>query len=197
MHAFRRLGWAASFVVGALLTTGGYLPAQESNDAPSPAEQRGPTDPAELAAFVDGIMAAQFKDKHIAGATIAVVVDNKPFFAKGYGYADVAAKKPVDPATSMFRIGSVSKLFTWTAVMRLAQEGKLDLDADINQYLKGFQVPATYPEPITLKHLLAHTPGFEDHVIKLFGRSADDLQPLDEILARNLPARVRKPGQLV
>ncbi len=63
-------------------------------------------------------MAMQLKDKHIAGATVSVVVDNKPFFAKGYGYADVKAKKPVDPQTSMFRVGSVSKLFTWTAIMR-------------------------------------------------------------------------------
>ncbi len=196
MQSVRRLGLNALCFAGALLTSGGHLPAQDTNDEPAPAERRGPSDPAELEAFVDGIMAAQLKDKHIAGATIAVVVDSKPFFAKGYGYADVAAQNPVDPATSMFRIGSVSKLFTWTAVMRLAQEGKLDLDADVNQYLHGVQIPATYPEPITLKHLLSHTPGFEDHVINLFGRSADELRPLDEILAGRLPARVRKPGQL-
>jgi CubicO group peptidase (beta-lactamase class C family) len=170
--------------------------AQEPEQGNDPSKQRGPTDPAELEAFVDGIMAAQLKDKHIAGATIAFVVDNKPFLAKGYGYADVETRRPVDPATSMFRIGSVSKLFTWTAVMRLAQEGKVDLDADVNKYLKGVQIPATYSEPVTLKHLMAHTPGFEDHVIGLFGRSTDDLGPLGEILAKRLPARVRKPGEL-
>ena len=170
-------------------------PAAESTEE-SPAAPRGPTDPAELEAFVDGIMATQLNDKHIAGATIAFVVDNKPFFSKGYGYADVAAKKPVDPDESMFRIGSVSKLFTWTAVMQLAEQGKLDLDADINEYLSDFQIPATYAQPITLKHLMSHTPGFEDHVIGLFGRSADDIGPLGELLARELPARVRKPGEL-
>ncbi len=170
----------------------------EPTDRPTGATDspRGPTDPAELEAFVDGIMAAQLKDKHIAGATIAVVVDNKPFWSKGYGYADVEAKTPVDPATTMFRIGSVSKLLTWTAIMRLAQEGKLDLDADINEYLQDFKIPATYPEPITLKHLLSHTPGFEDHVIALFGHDAEDVGPLGEVLARRLPARVRKPGEL-
>jgi CubicO group peptidase (beta-lactamase class C family) len=181
-------------------TTAAPPPAEQNNASPaesnSTSKPRGPTDPAELAAFVDGVMAAQIKDKHIAGATIAFVVDNKPFFAKGYGYADVENRKPVDPATSMFRIGSVSKLFTWTAVMRLAQEGKVDLDADVNKYLKGVQIPGTYPEPVTLKHLLAHTPGFEDHVIGLFGRSTDDLGPLGEILAKRLPGRVRKPGTL-
>jgi len=165
--------------------------------AAAPRRRQGPTDPAELEAFVDGVMATHMKDKHIAGAAIAFVVDNRPFFAKGYGYADVAAKKPVDPDTTMFRVGSVSKLFTWLAVMQLVDEGKLDLDADVNEYLTDFKIPNTFDEPITLKHLLTHTPGFEDRVIGLFGRSADDVRPLGALLADELPARVRKPGELV
>ncbi len=157
--------------------------------------RRGPSDPAELAAFVDGVMTAQMKDKHVAGAVFIMVIDNKPFFAKGYGLADVEAGKPVDPETTMFRIASVSKLFTWTALMQLAEQGKLDLDADINQYLADFKIPATYPEPITCKHLLSHTPGFEDRVIGLFGRGPSD-EPLGKLLSHDLPARVRPPGQL-
>ena len=154
------------------------------------AAHRGPTSVTDLEAFLDGILTIQLKDRHIAGATISVVVDDKPFFAKGYGYADVAAKKPVDAEVTMFRIGSVSKLFTWTAVMQLAEQGKLDLDADVNKYLTDFKVPETYSKPITLKHLMSHTPGFEDQVIGLFARSPDKT-PLGEILARDLPARVR------
>ena len=95
----------------------------------------------------------------------------------------------------MFRIGSVSKLFTWTAVMQLVEQGKLDLDADVNTYLTEFKIPETYPEPITLKHLLAHTPGFEDHVLGLFAHGPDKLEPLGKILARELPARVRPAGR--
>ena len=125
-----------------------------------------------------------------------MVVDNKLFFAKGYGYADVEAKKPVDPDATMFRIGSVSKLFTWTAVMQLVEQGKLDLDADINQYLTEFKIPTTYPQPITLKNLLTHTPGFEDQVIGLFAHDPDEISPLGQLLARDLPARVRPPGEL-
>lgn len=177
--------------------------ADASPTKPSPAApieeaaQEGPSDPAELAAFIDGIMATQLEDKHIAGATIAVVVNNKPFFAKGYGYADVATKKPVNPDETMFRIGSVSKLFTWTAVMQLVEQGKLDLDADINQYLgDDFKIPATFSKPITLKNLLTHTPGFEDQVIGLFARDADTTSSLEKILARSFPARVRPPGEL-
>jgi len=164
--------------------------------APSAPTHRGPTSVEDLAAFVDGIMAIHLKDKHIAGATISVVVDNKPFFAKGYGYADVDEKKPVSPEATMFRIASVSKLFTWTAVMQLAEQGKLDLDADVNKYLTAFKVPETYSQPITLKNLMTHTPGFEDQVIGLFAHSPDKIEPLGEILARELPARVRAPGQL-
>jgi len=136
------------------------------------------------------------RDHHIAGATISVVVEDKPFCARGYGYADVAAKKPVSAEATMFRIGSVSKLFTWTAVMQLAEQGKLDLDADVNKYLTDFKVPETYSKPITLKHLMSHTPGFEDHFIGLFAHSPDKMAPLGEILAHDLPARVRAPGQL-
>ncbi len=169
---------------------------KDSDTAELPADDRGPKDPKELEAFVDGIMAVQFKDKHIAGATIAFVVDNKPFFSKGYGDADVDAGKPVDPDTTMFRVGSVSKLFTWLAVMRLVEEEKLDLDTDVNEYLTEFKVPDTFEEPVTLRHLLTHTPGFEDHVIGLFGRGADDVRPLGELLADEMPARVRAPGKL-
>ena len=98
---------------------------------------------------------------HIAGAAVSVVKDGKLFFAKGYGYADLENDIPVDPEQTIFRIGSVGKLFTWTAVMQLVEQGKLDLDADINTYL-DFRIPDTYPQPITLKHLMTHTSGFED-----------------------------------
>ena len=71
----------------------------------------------------------------VAGAVVVVVKDGQTLLQKGYGYADVAAHKPVDPETTMFRTGSVSKLTTWTAVMQLVEQGKLDLDADVNGYL--------------------------------------------------------------
>jgi CubicO group peptidase (beta-lactamase class C family) len=167
-----------------------------AGSAEQPPPRNGPTDRAELEAFVDGIMAVHLKDKHIAGATIAVVVDNKLFFAKGYGLADVERKKPVNPDETMFRIGSVSKLFTWTAVMQLVEQGKLDLDADINQYLREFKIPPTFARPITLKDLLAHTPGFEDHVIGLFAHGPEKISPLGQLLARDLPTRVRPPGEV-
>ncbi|HET9908456.1 MAG TPA: serine hydrolase, partial [Anaerolineales bacterium] len=119
--------------------------------------------------------------------------DGKLLFAKGYGYADVENAIPVDPEQTIFRIGSVTKLFTWTAVMQLAEQGKLDLDADINTYL-DFRIPDTYPQPITLTHLLTHTPGFEDRFFEVLASDVDDLVPVREWLVSHMPARVRPPG---
>jgi CubicO group peptidase (beta-lactamase class C family) len=90
----------------------------------------------------------------------------------------------------------VTKLFTWTAVMQLVEQGKLNLDADVNTYLKDFKIPQTCPEPVTLAHLLTHTAGFEDQVIGLFARSAEAMIPLGRLLAREMPKRVRPPGVL-
>ena len=164
--------------------------------APALAARRlaGPTDPAELETFIDGLMAAQMEQNHVAGATISVVKDGKLFFAKGYGYADVENRVPVDPDTTLFNTGSVGKPFTWTAVMQLVEQGKLDLNADVNTYL-DFKIPATYPEPITLIHLMTHTPGFEDRVYGIYASSPEKIVPLGEWLARNIPARVRRPGE--
>ncbi len=155
----------------------------------------GPTDPAEVEAFLDGAINTQLAANHIAGAVVVVVRDGKILFSKGYGYADVERRTPVDPARTLFRPGSISKLFTWTAVMQLVEQGKLDLNADVNTYL-DFQLPATFPEPITLAHLMAHTAGFEDKGQGLFYLTPDRLVPLGQMLKENIPARVFPPGQV-
>ena len=157
-----------------LLSIVGSAMAQENRVAPgrnvptAPSQAQGPTDPAELEAFLDELFAKEMEEYHIAGAAVSVVKDGKLFFAKGYGYADLENGIPVDPEQTIFRIGSVGKLFTWTAVMQLVEQGKLDLDADINTYL-DFRIPDTYPQPITLKHLMTHTSGFEDRLLESRG----------------------------
>ncbi len=150
----------------------------------------------DLEAFFDGALRVQLESKHIAGAVVAVVVGDKLVFTKGYGYADVEKQLPVDPQTTMFRIASVTKLFTWTSAMQLVEEGKLDPDADINTYLKGtgVQIPAAFGKPITLKDLMTHTPGFEDRPVGLFAHRAAEMKPLAEVLKSDMPARVRPPG---
>src|SRR5699024_10909955 len=115
-------------------------------------------------------------EENIPNAAVSVVHDGEVIFEKGYGYADIASETPVDPETSLFRIGSISKLMTWTAIMQLVEQGKLDLDTDINEYL-DFEIPAYADTPITLRHLLTHTPGFEDYASEIFVLEEENLLP--------------------
>ncbi|MEZ4829355.1 MAG: serine hydrolase domain-containing protein [Bacteroidia bacterium] len=151
--------------------------------------------PANTEAFFDGMMEAHLNAHHIAGATVSIVKDGRLFFSKGYGYSHVKNKEKVNPETSLFLVGSVSKLFTWTAVMQLVEKDSLDLDKNINDYLTRFKIPDTYEEPITLRHLLTHTAGFED-MYRIFAKNAEEVKPLGEFLEKNMPKRVRKPGEV-
>jgi CubicO group peptidase (beta-lactamase class C family) len=122
------------------------------------------------------------------GTVVTVVSGDRTVFAQGYG--------SLDAQRSLIRIASISKLFTWTAVMQQVQAGRLDLNTDVNHYLKTFRIPATYPQPITLLDLMNHTAGFEDQTIGLGARTAADVQPLGDYLATHIPARIRPPGQI-
>ena len=170
--------------------------AEEMNQLLIPSPQPGPTDPLEMEAFMDELFKSEMEEYHIAGAAVSVVKDGKLFFAKGYGYADLENNIPVDPEQTVFRIGSTNKLVTWTAVMQLVEQGKLDLDVDVNTYL-DFHIPDTYPQPITLQHLMTHTAGFEDLYLDFItlDENADTLAP-GEFLASHIPGRVQPPGEV-
>src|SRR6185503_16893110 len=142
--------------------------------------------------FLDGIVPLQLAKDDIAGATIAIVKDGKVLFSKGYGYADIEKKKPVSAEETLFRPGSVSKLFTWTAVMQLFEQGKLDLDRDVNDYL-DFKIPDAFGQPISLKNLLTHTPGFEEQIKDLFTNRPESPN-LGDYLKTHIPARIFPPG---
>lgn len=150
----------------------------------------------QLESFSDGVMFTSMQSHHVAGAVLSVVADGELIFSKGYGYRDVQQQLPVDPEQTLFRIASISKLLTWTALMQLYEQNKLDLDTDINEYLEGIEIPATFDEPITIRHLMSHKPGLEDHVIKLFSRNQEDMRPYLDLLNEELPKRVRAPGDL-
>ena len=139
-------------------------------------------------------MVKDMEEYHIAGAAVAVVKDGKLFFAKGYGYADLKNKIPVEPEQTVFAIGSLGKTFTWTAVMQLVEQGKLDLDADVNTYL-DFRIPDTYPGPVTLKHLMTHTSGFENRLLGSIVSNPREVVPARQWLISNMSARVRPAGE--
>ena len=163
------------------------------NEAPlPPATGAHEMTAADVEAFLDGLVPLQIKQADIAGATIAVVKDGKLLFAKGYGYADVEKQKPVSAQETLFRPGSISKLFTWTAIMQLYEQGKLDLDRDVNDYL-DYKIPDAFGKPITLKNIMTHTPGFEEQVKDLFRTDSTKLN-LGEYLKTHIPARIYPPG---
>ena len=187
------LTWASSWAQGPAPKTSSALP-QTTKEAASPASTAALSE-ADLRAFVDGIVPLQLERGNIAGAVVLVVKDGQILFAKGYGYADVATKKPVTPEGTLFRPGSISKLFTWTAVMQLVEEGKLDLDRDVNNYL-DFKIPSAFGKPITLRNIMTHTSGFEETAKDLFVKDASDMKPLDEYLKAHMPTRIFPPGEI-
>lgn len=147
----------------------------------------------DLGSFLDGLMPLQIEHADVAGAVVAVVKDGKLLLAKGYGYADLAKKTPISPETTLFRPGSISKLFTWTSVMQLVEQGKLDLDRDVNDYL-DFKIPPAFAKPITLRDIMTHRSGFEETAKDLFVASAADLRPTGEYLRAHMPERIFPPG---
>ena len=193
-HALtRRIALAISLLAVCLMATTAVA-AAPIQQATSHAPPAGIADAKELEAFLDDLLTRQLAEDHIPGATVAVVQDGQLLFANGYGYANLDQRTPVVADHTLFRIGSVSKLFTWTAVLQLVEQGKLDLHADVNTYLADFQIPATYAQPITLAHLLTHTAGFEDRQLGITVASADKLAPLGSYLVNAMPARVFAPG---
>lgn len=148
---------------------------------------------------MDGVMAEIFKTGKVAGAAVAVVKDGSPFFDRGYGCADAVKGEGVDPKSTLFRIGSVSKLVTWTALMQLVEDAQRvpkGLDTDVNDLLSGsFQVEHRYPQPVTLWNLLTHSGGFEENQLGYMVKHAPDPTPLGEVLAAHAPARVRPPSR--
>lgn len=194
MNRIRR--WLCNFLVVCFLLISSVVPVYASASPIS-------LEAEEVEAFLDIVIRQQMEEHSVPNLTVSVVHDGEILLAKGYGYADVETGKPVDSEQSLFRIGSTSKLFTWTAVMQLVEQGKLDLDTDINEYL-NFEIPNRLEykqrnmtvDPITIRHLMSHTPGFEDYMTEVFSLSEESLTPLSQYVRESRPARVFAPGEV-
>jgi CubicO group peptidase (beta-lactamase class C family) len=193
-----------SFVLAALATSAALAdipqadPTKAAPVLPPVAEPaaRGTTVPltaTDAAAFLDGLLPSSMAIGDIAGATVAIVKDDALLLTRGYGFADVEKRTPVDPPQTLFRPASISKLFTWTAVMQQVEAGKLDLDHDINEYL-DFKIEGYGGEPIKLRHLMTHTAGFEESLLDLLITDINKLKPLGAALKDSIPARIYRPG---
>lgn len=173
--------------------------AQTSARAPAPSigtSQRPALEAEDLGAWLDGLIPQALAEADIAGAEVTIVANGRIIASRGYGYADLERRTPVVPGVTLFRPGSISKLFTWTAVMQLVEQGELDLDADVNTYL-DFEIPAYQDQPITMRQIMTHTTGFEE--------TMRDMVPLNEnaapislehYLKNNIPRRIFPPGTM-
>jgi CubicO group peptidase (beta-lactamase class C family) len=160
---------------------------------PNPSITPHSLDKADLSTWLDGFVPYAIESGDIAGGVVAVVKDGELLLAKGYGYSDVATHTPVDPERTLFRPGSVSKLFTWTAVMQLVEQGKLDLDRDVNTYL-DFHIPDRSDGPITLRNIMTHTAGLEEQIKSLIVADPKALPPLADYVRNSTPTRIFKAG---
>lgn len=198
--------WGAAALIAAAQTALAQGPAPSPFFTPAPAASPRPEATpsallsaapeltrADLEPFLEGLMNSQLLNRNMAGAVIAVVADGKLVLAKGYGYADFEKKKPVAADETLFRAGSISKLFNAVAVMQLVEAGQLDLDKDVREYL-DFEIPRSFPEPITLRRILTHTAGFEESLKNLFAPADRPLGPLRDYLITHIPAQIFRPG---
>lgn len=192
-HPARIARAAAALAAAAILAT----TAACSADDPAPPEPEPPAAPEEFTAanvdaWLDATIPGALEESGIAGAVVAVVGDGQVLTTRGFGYADTASRTEADPAETLFRPGSVSKVFTATAVMQLVQQGELDLDTDVAAYL-DFEIERGYDDDLTLRHLLSHTAGFEERIAGLIGSEGAEAN-LREALATDPPEQVFRPG---
>ncbi len=171
------------------------LPSGPAIAAPEPTlPLANPFSREHLEVFVDGLMSSQFEAYHLAGAVVVVVKDDEILLSRGYGRADLRTEREVDPAATLFRLGDTSRIFVWTALMQLAEQNRLDLNRDVNTYLKEFKVPDAYPQPVTSADLMGHTAGFEARYLGMLLPAFSDIRPLESTLSASFPERVRPPG---
>ncbi len=185
----------SAFLLAAPATAQVPPPATEAvAEVPAPASPQLTRE--DLEAWLDGFLPYALGRGKIPGAIVVVVKDGQVLLQKGFGYADLEKKLPVDPEATLFRPGSISKLFTWTAVMQQVEQGKIDLDADINQYLDFRIPPGPDGEPITMRNLMTHTAGFEEQVKELISEEPSRLQTIEATLKQWVPDRIFKAGTM-
>jgi len=191
--------FAAAAALALALTSARLCAAPVAASAPAasavpiaPAAAAHALDAQDAQAWLDGLMPTALRTARTPGAVVVIVKDGQVLLEKGYGLADQKTRTPVDPKRTLFRPGSTSKLFTWTAVMQLVEQGKLDLDVDVNRYL-DFQIPPYDGQPITLRQIMTHRTGFEERIKDLLAFNVPE-PPLKDVLSGNMPARIFAAG---
>ena len=190
---FGSRAWLCAVLALSPLTVSSAPTAAAPAVVPAPLQEAHALVKGDLEAFFDGIIPLQLERSDVAGATVLVMHGSETLLLKGYGFSDLKKKQAVDPAATMFRLASISKLFTWTAAMQLAEQGKLDLDAGIDRYV---DFPVSAGEHMTLRNLMTHTSGFEETVRDIIVTDPKRYAGLREFLIENQPRRLFAPGSI-
>ena len=159
----------------------------------------------EITQSVDAAVTTGMQRDHLPGVAIVVVRDGKTIFKRGYGFANLEQNTKVDPDQTLFRIGSISKALTFLTLTRLTDDGRIAMNDDVERYFSGIQNPYGFRSPVTIKHLLTHTGGFDqiggdDRQVKEFEKNLADRkamrQNIADYLGDNRLRRVTKPGEM-
>nr|WP_254797735.1 beta-lactamase family protein [Bacillus sp. N35-10-4] len=152
--------------------------------------------PKDVEAFTNKVIPEKMKKENAAGVALVVVKDNQILFQKGFGFSDKEKNTPIDPKKTVFRLASISKVFTASAVMQLVEQGKIDINKDIVNYMGGLKYQNNRGEPVTMEHLLTHTTGFDyvDPRPEDIHYQENDYTMLKDYVEDNMPTVVRKPG---
>lgn len=146
--------------------------------------------------FLDGTFPKLMEKWNVPGAAFALVTRERLLMLKSFGVGDLKESTPVSAERSIFRVASVSKLFTTVAIMQLVEAGKLDLHVDVEEYL-DFPLHKKYAQPITAHHLLTHTSGLDDRFIGIASRPPSGSIPLGAYLAARMPRQILPPGRFI
>jgi len=184
-----RRHWIAAVLSAVVsLAWAGVAPAQ------TPA---GSLDPVAVQHWSDAYFEAAMARSKVPGAVMVVVDHGKVVFIKGYGVTTPVGGRPIDPNTTFFRLGSITKVLTAITATQLIEEGKIDPSADVNRYLKRIQVPANYPQPVTINELFAHEGGFGADLRGVDAPTEAQANISGHEMQRLLVPRVRPPGRYI
>ena len=180
-----------------LLTACGQASSSAGVPPPEPPAGEHQLTTEDVNAWLDGKIPDALKNGDIPGAVVTVVKDGQVVTTRGYGWADTGASGgdpvAVDPQKSLFRVASISKIPTSIAAMQLVEQGKLDLDTDISSYL-DFEIERRFDEPLTLRHLLTHSAGFEQSMKLAQNETSQNETKLEDYVKNNQPGQVFAPG---
>lgn len=151
----------------------------------------------ELVSWLEPYLQEQMQQLQIAGTVISIVQGKEIILSQGYGLANLEHSQPIKPEKTVFRVGSVSKLFTATAIMQLVEQGKINLNDELNQYIPEVAQYNPFAQPITVAHLLTHTAGLDEYFIGLEALQPDQELSLKEYLQKKMPPVVIPPGTVI